>query len=285
MIELEISKRFSTELQINAQDPKTKDDTSFRLKIGSYIDLDFFKDNNSERSDDISGIFVSGDDIKALWALLDRSIGETFSLKQAIESAQSAQKPRDLNTARIIRESTERSAADSSPSPASRGPGTPYGTPPSGTPSQFPHRGGLPRGGDFPLGFEDEYEINGKLRAPGSSRSTEQGPGQAPFLPIGDRDLNPPGMGPHSGLGGSGSGGMYPTMEELMRRGGRNPDSETDPDDLLVRPPGSRWDPLGPGRGSNRGGRGGFGGSFGSGFGRGFGGDFIWDDYNTAGQR
>lgn len=98
-------------------------------------------------------------------------------------------------------------------------------------------------------------------------------------MPIGDRDLNPPGLGPHSGLGGSGNGGMYPTMEEIARHTGANRGNEADPDDLLTRPPGSRWDPLGPGRGSSRGGRGGFGSSFGSslnrGFGGGFGGDFI----------
>lgn len=107
---------------------------------------------------------------------------------------------------------------------------------------------------------------------PGSSSNPQASGPQQPFLPIGDRDLNPPGLGPNPSLGpfpGPPGGGMHPTMDELMRRGGRGGMNPEDPDDFLMRPPGARWDPTGPGQG--RGGRGGFGGGFG-GFG---GGDFI----------
>ena len=79
--------------------------------------------------------------------------------------------------------------------------------------------------GDFrPPGFEDEYEINRPL-------------GNAPFrggrrpLNIGERDLYPPGLGPHdplrgSGygpLGGFGGGGMHPTFEDPIFGGDGNP--------------------------------------------------------------
>ena len=87
---------------------------------------------------------------------------------------------------------------------------------------------GLPRplpAGDFPPpGFEDEYEIN---RPPG------HGPlrgGRRP-LNIGERDLYPPGLGPHDPLGGSGygplggfgGGGMHPTFEDPIFGGNGNP--------------------------------------------------------------
>ncbi|KAL8707575.1 MAG: hypothetical protein Q9220_007416 [cf. Caloplaca sp. 1 TL-2023] len=75
--------------------------------------------------------------------------------------------------------------------------------------------------GDFlPPGFEDEYEIN---RPPG------RGPlgGERRPLNIGERDLYPPGLGPHDplrigpgGIGGGGGGGMHPTFDDPMFGGG-----------------------------------------------------------------
>lgn len=125
---------------------------------------------------------------------------------------------------------------------------------------------------DFaPPGFENEFEINQPPRGyvPGSG-------GRNP-LNIGDRDLYPPGLGPNDpfrgmmGPGGGGGGGMYPTFDDPLfggpRGGGYDPQA----------PPGSRYDPVGPGGppfGRGRppfgGGSGGFGG-----FGGGFGGDII----------
>lgn len=223
----------------------------------------------SHDTEDFSDVFVSADQLNEFWQVLNKSILEPLGLDGNVSKA------RDAFTSRILRESGDRSAADSSPSPASHGPGTPAVTPPL---SQQHDRRHLPRGGDFPPGFEDEYEINGKLRAPGSQGpSGGQGP-SAPFTSIGERDLYPPGLGPNPTLGGpnlgpfGGGGGMHPTMEEIMRQGGRGPGNGENPDDFLMRPPGSRWDPTGPG--DRQGGRGGFGGGFGGGgFGGGFGGN------------
>ncbi|KAI9930550.1 hypothetical protein ASPWEDRAFT_50803 [Aspergillus wentii DTO 134E9] len=128
--------------------------------------------------------------------------------------------------------------------------------------------------GDFaPPGFEDEFEI---YRPP---RGFNPGNGGGRNPTIGDRDLYPPGLGPNDplrggvgpGLGGGGGGGMHPTFDDLFGRGqggGYNPQA----------PPGSRYDPVGPGGpgggGPFGGGRGPFGRGSGGGFG-GFGGDII----------
>lgn len=73
---------------------------------------------------------------------------------------------------------------------------------------------------DFPPpGFEDEYEIN---RLPGGL-----GGARRP-LNIGERDLYPPGLGPHDPLRGggfhpvgglTGGGGMHPTFDDPIFRG------------------------------------------------------------------
>lgn len=73
--------------------------------------------------------------------------------------------------------------------------------------------------GDFPPpGFEDEYEIN---RPPGGVGGGRRPPN------IGERDLYPPGLGPHDPLGGGGfgpgGGGMHPTFDDPMFGGGEGP--------------------------------------------------------------
>ncbi|KAB8233874.1 hypothetical protein ETB97_011920 [Aspergillus alliaceus] len=130
--------------------------------------------------------------------------------------------------------------------------------------------------GDFaPPGFEDEYEIQ---RPP---RGFAPGQGGRNPLSIGDRDLYPPGLGPHDplhggigpGLGGVGGGGMHPTFDDPIFGGqeGRGYDPQA--------PPGARYDPVGPGAGPPFGrGRGPFGGRGAGGGGAGgfgFGGDII----------
>ncbi|KAK5121464.1 hypothetical protein LTR85_005297 [Meristemomyces frigidus] len=96
-------------------------------------------------------------------------------------------------------------------------------------------------------GFEDEFE-------------TQRGPrgGMMPggFPRIGDRDLYPPGLGPNDpmrggigpGLGGPmGGGGMHPTFDDPMFAGQGQRGGGYDP----RAPPGSRYDPTGPGMGGH----------------------------------
>lgn len=124
--------------------------------------------------------------------------------------------------------------------------------------------------GDFaPPGFEDEFEIH---RPP---RGWPPGLGGGTLGGYGNRDLYPPGLGPNDplrggvgpGLGGGGGGGMHPTVDDLF--GGRR-DGGYDPQ----APPGSRYDPVGPGGPPFGRGGGPFGRGSGGGFG-GFGGDII----------
>lgn len=95
-------------------------------------------------------------------------------------------------------------------------------------------------------GFEDEYEIHGPPR--GGLRD-----GRSP-MGLGHNDLYPPGLGPHDPLrphfggglprpGGMG-GGMHPTFDDPLF-GGQGGQGGYDP----MAPPGSRYDPVGPGDG------------------------------------
>lgn len=66
--------------------------------------------------------------------------------------------------------------------------------------------------GDFPPpGFEDEYEVNTPRGGIGGERRP---------LNIGERDLYPPGLGPHDPLRGGGfgpgGGGMHPTFDDPL---------------------------------------------------------------------
>ncbi|KAK5165099.1 uncharacterized protein LTR77_009196 [Saxophila tyrrhenica] len=94
-------------------------------------------------------------------------------------------------------------------------------------------------------GFEDEYET---LRPP---RGGVPGPGLPHY---GDRDLYPQGLGPRDPMYGGvgpglarpgGGGGMHPTFDDPLfagqGQGGYDPRA----------PPGSRYDPVGPGMGGH----------------------------------
>ncbi|KAL8732505.1 MAG: hypothetical protein Q9166_002719 [cf. Caloplaca sp. 2 TL-2023] len=131
--------------------------------------------------------------------------------------------------------------------------------------------------GDFPPpGFEDEYEMN---RPPGRGGIG----GDRRPLNIGERDLYPPGMGPHDplrgpGFGPIGGGGMHPTFDDPMFGG----NGEGGVGGYGGRaPPGARYDPVGPGdgppnlRGGPRFPGGGSGGRPSNPFGGFGGGDFI----------
>lgn len=136
----------------------------------------------------------------------------------------------------------------------------------------------FPAGEFAPPGFEDPYEMT---RPPRPMAGT---PG---FGNIGERDLYPQGLGPRDGLwgglgpglgggigGGIGGGGMHPTFDDPLFAGQGRGNGQYDPQ----APPGSRYDPVGPGgapRGSGYGPGGNTGGRPPNPFG-GFGsGDFI----------
>ncbi|KAF3114364.1 hypothetical protein TWF706_008295 [Orbilia oligospora] len=147
-------------------------------------------------------------------------------------------------------------------------------------PLRIPSRGGPPRpfrSPEDPPGFEDEYEINRPPGNPWGFPSGGVGGGRNPYR-IGDDDLNPPGLGANPTLRGpffgeEGGNGMFVGPNHPMfggRQGGGVPDPRF--------PPGSRYDPVGPG-GGPQGGFGGPRGRFPRGPGGGFGGfgsgDFI----------
>ncbi|KAK4574847.1 hypothetical protein LTR86_001689 [Recurvomyces mirabilis] len=168
-----------------------------------------------------------------------------------------------------------RSGRDSAPGHEPRGPGyDPLREDRDPQPARpFPLHDPLahPRGPRRPMpepmpGFEDEFE-------------TQRGPrgGMMPggYPRIGERDLYPQGLGPNDpfrggvgpGLGGIGGGGMHPTFDDPLFVGQGQGGGGYDP----RAPPGSRYDPTGPGmgghpRGAGMGGRppnpfGGFGGN------------------------
>ena len=93
-----------------------------------------------------------------------------------------------------------------------------------------PRRPPVPAGEFAPPGFEDEH---GVLRPPGRGGlfPGEDG-GRQPPMGIGERDLYPPGLGPHDPLriGGprAGGGGMHPTFDDPMF-GGRGGSGGYDP--------------------------------------------------------
>lgn len=148
-----------------------------------------------------------------------------------------------------------------------------------------PRRRPFPAGDFPPPGFDDEYEMN---RPPGFAAGPYGGARRP--LNIGERDLYPPGLGPHDPLrmgpggggldgGNYGGGGMHPTFDDPMFGGGGAAGGEFGFGGRA--PPGARYDPVGPGDGPPRGGMGRFpggrggGGGMGGPFGGGFGGDII----------
>lgn len=108
-----------------------------------------------------------------------------------------------------------------------------------------PRRQPFPAGDFPPPGFDDEYDLH---RPPRGIGAAERRP-----LNIGERDLYPPGLGPHDplriggvgGMGGIGGGGMHPTFDDPMFGGGGAGGGGYDP----RAPPGARYDPVGPGDG------------------------------------
>lgn len=239
---------------------------SFEIKSADYISEGSLKEATTTATDKVGAlrnVFISNGRITDLASLFKLNIIQKLApgIHKAgyEESASALEQPRRREETRPPERDPLR---DEQPPPA-----RPY---PFDDPlAAMPRRPHPP--GDFPPpDFEDEYELNRPPRG--------MMPGQQPFGNIGERDLYPPGLGPHDplriGPGGGGlhgGGGMHPTFDDPLfaGQGGQGPFNPR-------APPGARYDPIGPGdgppnlRGGPRfpgGGGGGFGGNPFGGFG------------------
>ncbi|KIW81951.1 hypothetical protein Z517_04977 [Fonsecaea pedrosoi CBS 271.37] len=242
---------------------------SFEVKANDYISEGSLKEATpgANTVSALRNVFISNGRITDLASLFKLNIIQKLApgiQKAGYEEATSTlEQPRRHEETRPPERDPLR---DDHPPPA-----RPY---PFDDPLAIPPRRPHPPGDFPPPGFEDEYEINRPPRG--------MLPGNQPFGNIGERDLYPPGLGPHDplriGPGGGfrGGGGMHPTFDDPLfgGQGGRQP---FDPQV----PPGARYDPVGPGDGppNLRGGPrfpGGGGGGWGNNPFGGFGsGDFI----------
>ncbi|KAH8425046.1 proteasome inhibitor PI31 family protein [Aspergillus melleus] len=238
--------------------------TSFDVAAKDFISPSSLPITSADlTSDRLSDVFISSSRLTDLIALFKINVIQKLApgvYKEGYEpsNSQASQEPRGERP-------PPRNPLADDPLPQ---PARPY---PFDDPLAAAPRRPVPPGDFAPPGFEDEFEIQ---RPP---RGYHPGFGGRNPLSIGDRDLYPPGLGPHDplrggvgpGLGGGG-GGMHPTFDDpLFGGGGRS--RGYDPQ----APPGARYDPVGPGGSPFGRGRGPFGGSgAGGGFG-GFGGDII----------
>ncbi|OAP64847.1 hypothetical protein AYL99_00819 [Fonsecaea erecta] len=210
---------------------------SFEVKANDYISEGSIKDATRESSklSALRNIFISNGRIADLASLFKLNIIQKLApgIQKAgyEDTASTVEQPRRHEETRPPERDPLR---DDHPPPA-----RPYPfDDPLAIPPRRPHAPG-----DFPPpGFEDEYEINRPPRG--------MLPGHQPFGGIGDRDLYPPGLGPHDplriGPGGGfrGGGGMHPTFDDPLF-GGQGGQRPFDPQV----PPGARYDPIGPGDG------------------------------------
>ncbi|PYI02448.1 hypothetical protein BO78DRAFT_400478 [Aspergillus sclerotiicarbonarius CBS 121057] len=242
--------------------------TSFDLPVKDYVSESALPlSSTADLQAALSEAFISPARLRDLIGLFKISVIQKLApglYKEGYEdsSSQAQETVRERQLERPPRHDPLRD--DPMPQPA-----RPY---PFDDPLAVPPRRPIPAGDFPPPGFEDEFEIQ---RPP---RGYPAGMGGRNPLSIGDRDLYPAGLGPNDplrggigpGLGGVGGGGMHPTFDDPLFGGPRG--QGYDPQ----APPGSRYDPVGPGQGAPFGrGQGPYGGrGFGGGFG-GFGGDII----------
>ena len=242
---------------------------SFEIKAQDYTSEGSLKDESAsaDKKTSLKNILISPGRISDLASLMKSSIIQKLApgiQKAGYEDTQTVQEqPRRREETRPPERDPLR---DDQPQPARP---YPFNDPLAAAPRR-PH----PPGDFPPPDFEDEFEMNRPPRGmPG---------GHQPFGNIGERDLYPPGLGPHDplriGPGGGGGGfrgggGMHPTFDDPLF-GGQGGGGQYDP----RAPPGARYDPVGPGdgppnlRGGPRFPGGGAGGNPFGGFGRG---DFI----------
>lgn len=253
---------------------------SFDIPVQDYVSASALplstNSDDSKLSDALRGVFISIARLSDLISLFKVNIIQRLAPGLQKEGYDDSRHQQLEDPRRPLRQPEEPNPPRLDPMPA---PAHPY---PLHDPLAMPPRRPIPAGDFPPPGFEDEYEIN---RPPRGFHPGYGGPGERRPLNIGERDLYPPGLGPHDplrghfGPSGGGGGGMHPTFDDPMFGGGRH-GGDFDPQV----PPGARYDPVGPGDGPpmGRGGRPGFpgggGGAFGGGaFGGrgGFGGGII----------
>lgn len=194
---------------------------TFDVKIGDFLSESSFPftippEASSEASSSIlAKLFISQGRITDLASLL--------KLKIIQKLAPGLGKKGYEDTAHTAAQETRQPAPDRehdepTHNPLRDEPLPPYAQPhPFGDPLASQPRRPYPAGDFPPPGFEDEYEIN---RPPGRGGP---GYGRRP-LNIGERDLYPPGLGPHDPLRGGGygpggglvGGGMHPTFDDPM---------------------------------------------------------------------
>lgn len=212
---------------------------SFEIKVQDFISEGSIKESTSPTDvhSAIKNVFISPGRMADLSSLFKVNIIQKLApgiQKEGYEESRTtAEQPRRHDETRPLERDPLR---DDRPEPA-----RPY---PFDDPLAAAPRRPIPPGDFPPPGFEDEYEINRPPRGfPGYD-------GRRP-LNIGERDLYPPGLGPHDplriGPGGGGfrgGGGMHPTFDDPLF-GGQGGAQPYDP----RAPPGARYDPVGPGDG------------------------------------
>ncbi|ETN41648.1 uncharacterized protein HMPREF1541_03584 [Cyphellophora europaea CBS 101466] len=211
---------------------------SFEVKASDFVSEGSLKEEKpgSDQIPALRNIFISNGRVADLAALVKSNIIQKLAPgihKSGYEDSQSAsERP---TRAEEPRRPDYDPLRDDQPRPA-----RPY---PFDDPLAAAPRRPVPAGDFPPPGFEDEYEIN---RPPRGMLG-----GNQPFGNIGERDLYPPGLGPHDplriGPGGGGfhgGGGMHPTFDDPLF-GGQGGGGGYDP----RAPPGARYDPVGPGDG------------------------------------
>jgi hypothetical protein len=214
---------------------------SFEVKVQDYVSDGSIKESasTSDINSAIKNVFISPGRVVDLGSLFKVNIIQKLApgiSKEGYEetSTTTMEQPRRHDETRPPQRDPLR---DDRPEPA-----RPY---PFDDPLAAPPRRPVPPGDFPPPDFEDEYEMNRPPRGlPGYG-------GRRP-LNIGERDLYPPGLGPHDPLrmgpgggglgGGGGGGGMHPTFDDPLF-GGQGEGQTYDP----RAPPGARYDPVGPG--------------------------------------
>jgi hypothetical protein len=242
--------------QVNAL-TESGQQVSTMVNIGDYIN--YSVKSRPEGSEGLQDLYISETKTEELLQVLNREIVDRLS-GDAMDKDGETPRPQET----LLEEKLQTETVG--PFPSHRGELAAEETPRSGGSSPNPPSSfrdvGVPIGTETPPGFEDEYEIRRSMRR--TSRHDIAQPGLPnPYVPIGDDDLYPSGIGrnppmqpfmPTGGVQGEPHQGMYPTFDHPLfggRRSSRGPDSP----DPLVRPPGARWDdPTGP-----TGGLGGFG--------------------------